>query len=95
MATFNAKNFDQAELTLFFRTNRRGVPVPLPFQIITVDHDDSYYQPLSLSAGVSDDGMRQRGIAAGAVYLDKNRALPQVDPSKRAEDHAVWEYHGI
>lgn len=86
MANVNTYTLDHCERTLFFRVNKLNVPVQLPFQLVTVDSDLQYYEPISEL--VTDTGQFLAGAVTGAVYLNSNIPLP-------TDTTAVWEYHGI
>lgn len=94
MATINAGTIDKAARTSFYRTNKSGGLVKLPFELVTIDHDFQYYEPLS-SLRVSPTGETQKGTQAGVVYLDRNMPLPRATRSVDQDKFAVWAYYGV
>jgi hypothetical protein len=86
MATVNSATILKAERTLFFRINQAGVPVQLPFDIVTIDKDFQAYEPVTCR--YNDKGQTMPGTATGATYTRNNRALP-------VGDDPCWSYYGI
>lgn len=94
MATINATTIDNVRRTLFYRTNKGGVPVQLPFTLCTIDYDFQYYEPMPLER-VTASGRRQRGWAGEVVYVERESAMPLPTAPMRVEQWSVFEYHGF
>lgn len=94
MATINAGTIDSVRRTLYYRVNRDNVPVQLPYTLCTIDYDFQYWEPAPL-VSLSDKGIRQRGTASGAVFLDRNAPQPQPPPNISNEKYSPWAYYGF
>lgn len=92
---FNAQTYDRAHRTRFCRVNKAQVPITLPFDMVTVDMNDQYYEPLANVGGLNAKGQRLRGEYDGVVYLNSNMPLPRVAGNLLQEKHAVWSYYGV
>lgn len=88
MAVIDQGTLNSRAVTLFYRVNQRGVPVLLPFRIVTIDSDFQAYEPGWVGTSI-DTGSMQFGVATDAVYLTSNTPLP-LPPQV-----AVWAYYGI
>ena len=99
MAIINMNTIDRAKRQLYYRLNKQQVPVKLPYETCVIDADDSFFEPepfVTLGA----NGTPARGEIAGAVYLQRNAALPLAaqqarQAGDRPGDFAVWSYYGI
>lgn len=87
-----AASLDTLKRTLFFRVNKQKVPVELPFDLVTIDSNDQFYEPVPVGRVVFATGLKQRGSASGAVYLDRNEALPI---QRGLKQESVWMYGGV
>jgi len=93
MAVINTETMDKMERVQFFVKTPQGGLKQLPFELITIDKDDQFYEPIDLT--YLDDNMRpRRGKLVGVVILDGEEALPKAPPNVR-DQFATWEYHGI
>lgn len=84
---------DRAERTLFYRKNKEGVPVQLPFDLVKIDGTD-YYEPHALTR-LAENGKRQAGSVVGAVFLSRNQRLPRPAANQDPDKYGVWLYYGI
>lgn len=75
MATINSTTLQACARTMFYRLNLRGIPIRLPFELITIDADFQAYEPQSFFR-VTPEGRTSDGALTDAVYLTNNRALP-------------------
>ncbi len=100
MAAINSTTLNAMKRTLFYRLNQKKqedkepVPVPLPFDLVTIDEDFQAYEPVLLSR-IDAKGNRQVGTAAAAVYLPRAQALPRPPAKGDVRQYAVWSYYGI
>ena len=94
MATINATTLDACERVQYFVRTSEGGLKQLPFELVTIDQDAQFYQPISL-AFKSDTGLERRGKFVGVVILDRNAALPfppQNAPTRG--QYGCWEFQG-
>lgn len=92
---FTAYTYDRASRTRHIRINKAQVPILLPFDIVTVDSNETYYEPLSTCLFLNERGQRMRGQYTGVVTLEDNRPLPRVAGNLPQDKHGVWSYYGI
>ena len=93
MATINAETLDNRERVQFFVKTPQGGLKQLPFELVTIDKDDQFYEPIDLT--YLDENMRQRrGKLVGTVILEGEVELPRATNNIR-DQFGVFEYHGI
>lgn len=85
---FSAALYDQARRTRYFRLNQRNVPLDLPFDLVTVDFNDQYYEPVSRGR-VDVRGVPQRGVMYDVVYVNGLRGVPNAPPGGKSEQYRV------
>jgi hypothetical protein len=94
MAAITSTTLDRVERTLFFRVNKQQVPLQLPWDLVTIDYDFQAYEPVSTRVALN--GARQRGVIAGAVYLQRAQGVPRPAPgTKNPDAFPVFFYGGI
>lgn len=89
----SAALLDRAQRRYFYRQNRAGVPVQLPWDQLTIDTDSVYYEPVTGSR-LTDKGVRQRGQVTDVVWLPKPMDLPRPATGRR-DAFGVWFHGGI
>jgi hypothetical protein len=95
MANVNGRTLDMVSRTHYYRVNEKGVVVQFPFDLITIDADFQAYQPVTYR-GRTEKGDAIKGSSDGAVFLDRNMALPRPNDGRTNPDKvAVWLYHGV
>ena len=92
---FTAYTYDRASRTRFIRVNLAQVPILLPFDLVIVDSNLTFYEPLSSCFFLNERGQRLRGQYTGVVTLEDNRPLPRVAGNRQQDTSGVWSYYGI
>lgn len=89
----DAYALDHLERTFFFRRNAAGVPIQLPFDLVTID-GEQYYEPHSMDR-VGANGQPVRGAVTGCVFVKRNGPLPKPEGTRDLEKFAVFSYYGV
>jgi hypothetical protein len=77
--------------TSFFTRNAHGVPMQLPFYLVTLD-GVQYYTEKPM-CDVNAKGERLQGQFTDCVFLEANRPLPMASAQDK-EVRPVWCYYG-
>lgn len=94
MATINMGTLDAQRRTPFYTTGAQGALQVLPFELVSIDYDDQFYE---LVPGTLLDANQRprRGVMTAPVIVSRNGSLPRAKANERQDEHGVFEYHGI
>ena len=93
MANITATTLAACKRTNFYAINRLGVPIRLPYQVVTIDSDFAAYEPIP-SNRISPTGLRADGEVDGVVYVASVGPVPPPPPGQTGV-FGVFLYNGI